>query len=551
MVSESQNVAFRLLSDTALQRSISSAKPDATFSIDGKTFTAQELRVILQQSLAGENRNSANMGLSVEHSRDNDNYTLDKDNNIITYPKEGETFDQTAKRLGLEKDTPEYEEFVRANGSAKKRRWFKVGERIKIPPAIQDKIIKEEIISEEQSKNEVEKWKKRTQKPGKTTGQEKPTTPKEPGEITGPKKPTSPKEPGEITGPKKPTSPEEPGKITGPKKPVPPKKHEIPEKPYPVLDNIYDNSAQKYQGDCYLMATINGLRNIDGGPELLSSLRTKKTVNGKAVYTFSFPGAKLAADALKDSHYKTYITGTYTFTEDQVREIVSKAGIRYSDGDPDTMLLEAAFEKYREQVQKTLRANNIPLDKYWHIAGMVTSTDSNNPLAGGYAHDVAFVLTGKKSEYYLSADNNLPVLSKQALNQNTIVEIQKHDMGIKSKGPISEIDGEIKRKKTELNKMLNKMQKDYESDGKSDLLCMVSFLVGDGKNSGGHAFTVKRVTKDKVIMINPWFPDKDLEISREQFINAARNMSVTKVKPGSFWERITEPYIGMWNDLFG
>ena len=307
-----------------------------------------------------------------------------------------------------------------------------------------------------------------------------------------------------------------------------------------TLDNIYDASAQEHQGDCYLMATINGIRNMEGGQELLSGLRSEKIVNGKKVYTFNFPGAKLAAEALKKAGYKTNITGTYTFTAAEVSKILRQRGTRYSKNDPDTILLEAAFEKYRKEVQNTLDANNIPLDQYQYIAGMSTGKDRNNPLSGGREVDAAFILTGKKSEHYVTTTdfNKLPILSKRALSQNHVAVINpKIPTGERTKSPINEIDGDIKKDKKQLNKMLDKIQKDYNEDGKQNNVCTASFRVSEGS---AHAFTIKRVTDKNVILINPWYPNKELVMTREQFIETAMTTSIVKIQPESLWDKIKD-----------
>ncbi len=57
----------------------------------------------------------------------------DKDGNILSNAKNGETFDQTAERLGIKKGTPEYEKFRELNAKAAKNGWFQVGAEVKIP----------------------------------------------------------------------------------------------------------------------------------------------------------------------------------------------------------------------------------------------------------------------------------------------------------------------------------------------------------------------------------------------------------------------------------
>lgn len=77
---------------------------------------------------------------------------------IITYAKNGESFDKTAERLGFIKGTPEYEEFLDANKNAAKRKWFQVSENVRIPASLADKVNKEELLDENQQKQEIKKY---------------------------------------------------------------------------------------------------------------------------------------------------------------------------------------------------------------------------------------------------------------------------------------------------------------------------------------------------------------------------------------------------------
>ena len=323
----------------------------------------------------------------------------------------------------------------------------------------------------------------------------------------------------------------------------PPPTLENPEEKDLNLDNNYGNSFQEGQGDCYLLATINAIRNVSGGQEHLQSLRTEKTVDGKKVYTYNLPGAKLAAESLKTDNLQggIFITGEYSFTEDEVQNILSEEGTRYSKGDPDVILLEAAFEKYREEVNQTLEANNLSVDDYWTIAGMVTGTEKDNPLSGGYAHDAIYILTGKKSELYSTTDyDKRPILSSTALLDNKALPLSTATPYTYQS--IDEIEGNIRITNRALNKMLDKLQKDFETDNKSDRIATASFKIGDTPNdSGGHAFTIKRVTENEVILINPWYPDRDLKMSREMFVEYCTRMTIASDDtPKSWWQKIKE-----------
>ena len=77
---------------------------------------------------------------------------------MISYAKNGESFKQTAERLGFKPGTPEYEAFAEANKTAAKQGWFIVGKEVIIPKSIEDKVNKEGLNVD--SKGEIEKYNK-------------------------------------------------------------------------------------------------------------------------------------------------------------------------------------------------------------------------------------------------------------------------------------------------------------------------------------------------------------------------------------------------------
>jgi len=64
----------------------------------------------------------------------------DKDGNLLSSAKAGESFAQTAERLGIQKGTPEYEKFKELNAKAAKNGWFVVGSEVKIPAGMEDRV---------------------------------------------------------------------------------------------------------------------------------------------------------------------------------------------------------------------------------------------------------------------------------------------------------------------------------------------------------------------------------------------------------------------------
>ncbi len=299
----------------------------------------------------------------------------------------------------------------------------------------------------------------------------------------------------------------------------------------PEIDDHFGPSAQKSEGDCYLMAAINGVRELDNGQEMLNNLvKVSTNSKGEKTYTVSFPGAHLAADGLKNDNRidpdKMYITGTYTFTESEMQEILQQAGKKYSIGDGNIILLEAAFEQYRTEVEQTMKANGIKRNQFGE-AGLQTGLNTDNILAGGNGMDAIFVLTGQTSTVYQNYNVDSGLSYSAALNGTLEVSDIKYKAAVADKA-ISQIEGGINRSKKDLNNMLDRIMLD-EQDGHKDLVATAGFkMVKDnGSSNSGHAFTIKSVDKNTVTLINPWHPDQEVVMSREEFIDTVKNVYVT------------------------
>lgn len=299
------------------------------------------------------------------------------------------------------------------------------------------------------------------------------------------------------------------------------------------IDGNFENSRQVSEGDCYLMATINSIRELDNGQQMLKDLvKVETNENGEKIYTVTFPGAQVAAEGLRTDDRvdpdKMYITGTYTFTETEMQDILKLAGKNYSLGDGDVILLEAAFERYRTEVAQTLDAN-LELKTERGFAGTQTGRNRENILAGGFSEDPIFIMTGKQSSVYSTYSDNPPYgLSYEDLQKGEAVVMSTNQCSLRalSKSAVSEIDGELTKDQEDLNRMLDSVMKDGE-DGQIDNIAVASFVMvrPDGKK-GGHALTLKSVTADTVILINPWHPDKEITMSREDFLKSASHVTI-------------------------
>jgi len=321
----------------------------------------------------------------------------------------------------------------------------------------------------------------------------------------------------------------------------------------PEIDGNFGNSTQYGQGDCYLLSSINSIRELNGGQEMLKNLvQVSTNSSGEKVYTVTFPGAKLAAEGLKtDSRInpnKMYITGTYTFTESEMQEILKNAGSNYSLGDGDVILLEAAFEKYREEVNQTMKENGIKSSQTG-TAGLQGGSDSNNVLYGGRSEDATFILTGHQSEVFqdYNVANGLDIASLQETGELNIVP-RNRQKGGKIKAGVSEVSSQMTSSQKKLDEMLDKIMND-EQDGSKDFIATAGFkTIGKDGSEGGHAFTIKSVTADTVTLINPWHPDKEVTMTREEFKQCCMTMAISDTSQPAMSEDEVNPQNGTQPD---
>lgn len=184
----------------------------------------------------------------------------DDDGNIISHAKEGETFAQTAKRLGIEKGSPEYEKFKELNSRAAKKGWFLVGAEVKIPAGMEEKVNLDGLTVD--SKAEIEKYIDKINKnsvpapapapthtPAPTTAPEQTDVPSptETPVVQEPTEQTPVEAPDEVVSPTHPPKSEETAPVT-PDELTPP-----PGNPRPAKD-----IAQSLKDDIYAK-TILGL----------------------------------------------------------------------------------------------------------------------------------------------------------------------------------------------------------------------------------------------------------------------------------------------------
>jgi hypothetical protein len=91
------------------------------------------------------------------------------------------------------------------------------------------------------------------------------------------------------------------------------------------------------------------------------------------------------------------------------------------------------------------------------------------------------------------------------------------------------IDGPVTHKKDELDEMPDQIMNDGQ-DGHIDNVATAAFTLThkNGKKSG-HALTIKSVTEDTVTLVNPWHPDKEITMSREDFKRCTKKVTIASM----------------------
>ena len=309
---------------------------------------------------------------------------------------------------------------------------------------------------------------------------------------------------------------------------------------FSTVDGNFEISNQIGRGDCYFLSAINSLAESEDGHKLLQqNLKIEKDSNGNNVYTISFPGASktrealLKANGIKVDESKIYFQDSYSITEAELKEAAKKAGIRYSAGDKDVLLLEVAFEKYRKDIFKTRQANNIPATFALQGFGTFDSKciAQGDYLSNGQPADAMYAMTAIPSEVY-SAKNTPVCYVDSDLNMHLTDENGNIIDGQTKAAPSTQ---EEKDASARITKLLNELEQD-SADGKIDnFAATVGIRVstqevnGHCIKGGGHALTVLKVTADTVTLSNPWSPDTYITMPRKDFEMAALSLTVTPI----------------------
>lgn len=193
---------------------------------------------------------------------------------------------------------------------------------------------------------------------------------------------------------------------------------------------------------------------------------------------------KQAITKLPDGNINVYFKGTNTsITIPKIALAAAKESKYYVKGDDDMLAIEVATEYYKKQLIKNGTAQKHDTPNI--IDGKHSNGNINDPIAGGFPSDILYLVTGKKSMTHFNAKNG----SSEKI-KNLIKDMQKN-------------------------------QNDYA------LIC--NFKKAKNGLYIHHAYTIKEINNDSVILINPQNTSKPESIKIEDFYENVSSITTLKV----------------------
>lgn len=221
-------------------------------------------------------------------------------------------------------------------------------------------------------------------------------------------------------------------------------------------DGKIDDTYQKDIGDCWVLSSVNALRDTTTGAQLI---KDSIQHNDDGSVTVHLKG----------------VDKSYTYSPEQIgaHEYTDK-NKSYAMGDIDMNLIEMAFNDYRYEL----------LSNTTNPRGELREASLEDPLNGGWLETGISVLTGKSYEAVLI--------------------------------------------KPQIEKTLKQKQKNPQ-----DYSMLTSFKTTDEEIDGimtKHAYSIKRVTKDTVYVVNPHDSSKEIAYPKDKFMENAEYITSFDLK---------------------
>jgi len=307
----------------------------------------------------------------------------------------------------------------------------------------------------------------------------------------------------------------------------------------------FEDSFQGGVGDCHYLETINSFRQTDEGKEALSALisktkETDETGAEKTVYHVSYPSIQEIREYIMNEfnipEENLSFHDTYDITEDELKEAAKAAGVDYSSGDKDVLLMEIALKKFRQDALNTrlqntqLQANNVYED-YYFVTGVFDGYADG--INGGFGLSNRYLLTGKKSDIYINNETNIPKCLLD-MESGRIKLDESHTIDLPSAN-LSAKNNAINKTYDDFDEYMELLQSYTDDDGNlkkcsisASLVIAPQVINGNYTSGEGHAFTVKGIRGDDVVLINPWDSTKEVLMTKDDFKRAVRHVGGIK-----------------------
>ena len=239
-------------------------------------------------------------------------------------------------------------------------------------------------------------------------------------------------------------------------------------------DGEIGDTKQHATGDCWLLSGVNALSYTEEGREIIKNALE---------YHDGYTVVHLA-------------TGDYVIKDSEVA--TTKGSSQYSSGDDDMIILELAIEKALDEIAN----GDVVLDEDapWYLVNDTddngnreTTTRGNSSTEGGWANELWYLLTGKTSE---------------ATSQPELAEIYLDDFQNSEDIALAcSISSD------------SLCDKEIEGLTEENGVYYITDQNGEKHKLGqGHAYAVKSVDGDTVVVTNPWDSGKEIVLTREQYL---------------------------------
>lgn len=250
------------------------------------------------------------------------------------------------------------------------------------------------------------------------------------------------------------------------------------------LNGEINYSYQGTSGDCWLLSGINALSYTDEGKEAIKKCISEDE-NGNITIELKGVGRK------------------YTFSKQELLDNQNSTNCR-ATGDYDLKAIEFAFKKYRTELMSETKNNP---DRNGSIQTYIGDASSKDPNSGGESGVAIFILTGRKSDSYYKS--------------GTMEDYKRNVADGKIKGKdLYPID--IKETDLTPEDVANYLDKMTKEPNRYAVTCTF-----DKNYVKEHGYSIKAVTDDYVIVVNPWDSSKEIQIPKDKFMKCISSFSIT------------------------